>query len=88
MAQERVTIDNIDYELRRIRTPNKVELHTIAEDRDQINHTFAHLKAIAEYFGTDDISTDSWLRSRGCDTCGYGREYASVIHVSNATRGV
>lgn len=49
--------------------------------------TFAMLKQLSDYFGTEQIDVDnSCIEKEGCETCDYGSEYGHSIQILNATR--
>ncbi len=45
------------------------------------------LKAISEFFGTDDIDVDNYGH-RGCETCDWGSQYGHTIQVKGASQHV
>lgn len=54
---------------------------TAMYDRPSINLGF--LKALSEFFQTDEIDTYDGTSWQGCDTCDYGSKYGVVIQVRN-----
>lgn len=47
--------------------------------------SFAALAAVAELFGTNEITVDGY-HSGGCETCDWGSNYGHEITVRNPTR--
>lgn len=43
--------------------------------------TFSQLKAIAEFFGTENINDDARFSRGGCETCDYGSEYGFTLTI-------
>jgi hypothetical protein len=53
---------------------------TVSQMYEYVSLSFKHLRALADYFGTDNISDDNWS-SNGCETCDYGSKYTVQLVV-------
>lgn len=49
--------------------------------------SFAMLKKLSEFFGTDHIDVDNYSRG-GCETCDFGSAYGHTIQVLDPTKNV
>lgn len=43
--------------------------------------SFAHMKRLADYFGTDNINDDDRFSEDGCETCDYGSSYGFTLTI-------
>lgn len=43
--------------------------------------SFAHMKRLSEYFGTDNINDDDRFSESGCETCDYGSSYGFTLTI-------
>lgn len=48
---------------------------------DYIDCSFKNLRALADFFETDNLDVDQWS-SRGCDTCDYGSSYTKEFTIT------
>lgn len=76
------------------RYPNSSSMNdfeaTVARDGDAVRLTvkqmyehpglsMKHLKALSEFFGTDNINDDDRFSNGGCESCDYGSEYGFTL---------
>lgn len=43
--------------------------------------SFSQLKALSEFFGTEDIRDTGSIRDGGCETCDYGSKYGFTLRI-------
>lgn len=61
-------------------TKSKVDI-TLSRQCDSPGLSFAHLKALSEFFETDSINDDDRFSSSGCESCDYGSKYGFTITI-------
>jgi hypothetical protein len=54
---------------------------------DAPDMNFTILKAIGEFFGTDEVDVDDYSFG-GCESCDYGSDYGHEIQVYNPTKNL
>ena len=50
--------------------------------------SFKMLKALSEFFGTEDIDVENDINHEGCETCDHGSLYGHHIQLKGATRNL
>lgn len=70
--------DNIDVTVDKHKKEVEIELSSMY---DSPGLTFKHLKALSEFFETDNISDTDRFRSSGCSSCDYGSKYGFTLRI-------
>jgi hypothetical protein len=70
---------DLNIEVRKY-SPNEVHI-TLSCMYSPPGLTFKHLKALSEYFETDNIVDDEGFSSSGCETCDYGSKYGYTLTI-------
>lgn len=60
---------------------NDVIKLTLTTMYEHLPLSFKHLKALSEYFGTDNINDDDRFSESGCETCDYGSCYGFTLTI-------
>lgn len=74
-------IDQPKFEITR-RADDAIELQ-IGKMYDAPNLSFERLDAVARFFDTKNVETESEFSHGGCETCDYGSEYGFILLVRN-----
>lgn len=71
----------IDVEINR--TQKDIILLKLSKMYEAPGVTFLQIQALAKFFDTLNVETESEFSSGGCDTCDYGSKYGFYLRVSS-----
>lgn len=58
----------------------RVEKIEVSDMYESPGLQFSQLRALADFFDTDNISNDTWNEA-GCETCDYGSKYSVTLYI-------
>ena len=76
--------DNVDVEVRFCEDGIRIE---VTRMYDPPGLSFEKLSKLAEFFGTDRVGDEEFIREGGCETCDYGSKYGFVLLVQEKNGG-